>query len=195
MRDQTASRSRALAPGGGGSELRAGLRPVLAPFGWSVRRRVPRQPARRRGLGDLAAASGRTTRQRSARYARVPTRVRLPPPARGAWKQESPQTLGAPGDSRSGGGGSRTRVREWVLRSLYVRRKPFGLAPTGRRSSGPGASRLVLIPWRDGATRGPARLVDVSGAASGEQLRRRAHNLGYAASASSVLAVVKFPRV
>src|SRR5690606_22412545 len=78
-----------------------------------------------------------------------------------------------------GGGGSRTRVRDWIRRSPYVRRSPFGLVPrrpaTGRSRDQLSASRLRT----DSASGGPARLVDVSGTASGGPFRRRASSKVY----------------
>ena len=69
---------------------------------------------------------------------------------------------------KSGGGGSRTRVREWILPSLYVRRSPFGSLPDGSANNPARASHMVIssvgpVAW----TSGPARLVDAPAACLG----------------------------
>jgi hypothetical protein len=73
-----------------------------------------------------------------------------------------------------GGGGSRTRVRDRIPRSFYVRRALISLASGGQRTTGPSASHLKSRPPPGGKAGGPARIIVASGDASGGRLRKRA---------------------
>jgi hypothetical protein len=111
-------------------------------------------------------------------------------------KREGRDLLSSPSPRSSGGGGSRTRVRDWVLRSPYVRRT---LLISPRAASDPPTPRPAtwcLIPERGGTARGPARIIVASGTASGGQSKKRACKLeAYAASAMFELAAIKLPEV
>ena len=74
----------------------------------------------------------------------------------------------------SGGGGSRTRVRERVLSSFYVRSSLRGFALGVPANSTVRASCRKSRSSRGNGGREPARLVVASGPASGGPVRRRA---------------------
>ena len=96
----------------------------------------------------------------------------------------------------SGGGGSRTRVRKWILQSLYVRSVTQCFARGGERATGPQASYLNISSLTGAA---PARDQPDSSTsrkpASGRQIRKRTTNRSYAANASSLLAIKVFQGV
>ena len=97
--------------------------------------------------------------------------------------------------AQSGGGGSRTRVREWVLRSFYVRRARLGSPSGGPRTADPG---LVACCLALGGTTPPEGQPDLSssqGAPRASSHERRATELGYAARARLSLAIVVFSDV
>ncbi len=100
--------------------------------------------------------------------------------------------IGAP----DGGGGSRTRVRKWILQSLYVRSVTQYFARGGERATGPQASYLNISSLTGAA---PARDQPDSSTsrrpASGRQIRKRTTNRSYAANASSLLAIKVFQGV
>ena len=65
-------------------------------------------------------------------------------------------------NNSSGGGGSRTRVHEGILVSLYVRSSLLSSRPGGERATDSGASCRKRRSLRDSATGSRARIIDVS---------------------------------
>jgi hypothetical protein len=113
-----------------------------------------------------------------------------------AGKSERPEPIFSARASFSGGGGSRTRVRDWVLRSPYVRRTLLISPKAASDPPTPRPATWCLIPERGGTARGPARIIVASGTASGGQSKKRACKLeAYAASAMFELAAIKLPEV
>ena len=146
------------------------------------------------------APGRRTTCRGSPRLRSDPPRVRPPPPSRfrgaktkGAWPPD-----GWPGPL-DGGGGSRTRVREWILRSFYVRRSLMYSRSGGQRSARSVASRSPLRAYLALTVTTPVssqpELSSSRGSPRAGYHRRRATKLGYAARARLSLAIVVFPEV
>ena len=97
----------------------------------------------------------------------------------------------------SGGGGSRTRVREPIRRSVYVRITPLASRSDEAGARPARASRPIdLVPAGAAAPRDQPDFSTSSGVASGGLFRRRATAKAepYAASAKLLLAVVYSPR-
>ncbi len=164
--------------------------------------RVPRgYPAHPRSSRRSAARSSRTTSLLGSNAALRPRlrrgRAGSPPAAAGCSEnQKSPDHLCDDQGLLDGGGGSRTRVRKWILQSLYVRSVTQCFARGGERATGPQASYQKIsflagaAPTRDQPDSSTSRRP-----ASGGQIRRRTTNRSYAANASSLLAIKVSPGV
>ena len=123
-------------------------------------------------------------------------RVRLPPPEHADRRNRKDRTIAMVRSFKSGGGGSRTRVRKWILQSLYVRSVTQYFARGGERATDPQASYLNISSLT-GATLAKDQPDSSTSRrpASGRQIRKRTTNRSYAANASSLLAIKVFQGV
>jgi len=130
-----------------GGKLRPTSQPArLEPFGFHRRSRT----VGRRGSGS-------------------PSLIPAPPSAQKTNRPYRGEPIGP-----NGGGGNRTRVREPIHQSVYVRIVLSCSHPDPARTPPIRTSRLESHPRRDGVTEGPARICVVSRVAPGRLLRKRA---------------------
>ena len=165
--------------------------------------RVPRgYPADPQSARRLVGGSSRTHPSSALNRAMRPraspeyARVRLPPPRLVLKTRKALTTFTMIRALLDGGGGSRTRVRKWILQSLYVRSVTQCFARGGERATDPQASYLYIsslaraAPASDQPDSSTSRRP-----ASGRQIRKRTTNRSYAANASSLLAIKVSPGV
>ncbi len=124
------------------------------------RRRLLGRPGRLKV--DVSARRLEPAKRPAARAARV----HLPP--------NNAKARGRRPRANHGGGGSRTRVREGIQQSRYVRRSLLISPQAVSDRPTPRPATWSLVPELGGTARGPARFIDISRNASGGRTRRRA---------------------
>ncbi len=146
--------------GGGGSELRCGFAASSLPSAGTTTEFVVTPERLTTSLPRLPA-SGRTTRQRAARFARIRTRVRLPPPDRRASPNANrpDHRVGDQACAVEAAGVEPASANGFVRASTCVERCGSRCGrPAHNRTS---ASRLKSHRRWDDATGKPARLIVV----------------------------------